>query len=428
METQVCGAEVRRIHVIYFLSRKGHIEHPHLIRVHHLSRNGVHLRDVKRWLSELRGKEMADAFAWSYKRRYKKGYVWQDLLDDDLITPISDNEYVLKGSEISFSNSSSRDDSLSQEQSPTTKEEISQQKEKEEEAEGPQETKLDEPGKAASPEMDRESLSFGSEKSTLTDDLSSTKLEDDNHEHHSRDRFKVEILHEEEDDKTEDHSFCVSSTPTPTATSSSKGNNVNTEEKVSTPDSVSSARSATFKRSKSYSNGASVLFRNLISCGAADTNDSALVTINKPNKSSQSSSLSKQNHHIGNELILTKGDKFGGSQRVFETSLNRQSQYASRRSFDGVRNPAKSKTEFNNQKAIPPFRPINGPQCSQCGKPFKPEKLHGHMKSCKGMKAMMAKCTRIPSAATFDDKCSERSSEFAFDNDSFSSYYLMRGQ
>ena len=33
-------------------------------------------------------------------RRYKNGYVWQDLLDDDLITPISDNEYVLKGSEI----------------------------------------------------------------------------------------------------------------------------------------------------------------------------------------------------------------------------------------------------------------------------------------------------------------------------------------
>lgn len=34
-------------------------------------------------------------------RRYKTGYVWQDLVDDDLITPISDNEYVLKGSEIS---------------------------------------------------------------------------------------------------------------------------------------------------------------------------------------------------------------------------------------------------------------------------------------------------------------------------------------
>lgn len=26
--------------------------------------------------------------------------------------------------------------------------------------------------------------------------------------------------------------------------------------------------------------------------------------------------------------------------------------------------------------------------CRQCGKPFKPEKLHAHMKSCKGMKAL----------------------------------------
>jgi hypothetical protein len=33
-------------------------------------------------------------------RKYKSGYVWQDLLDDDLITPISDNEYVLKGCDV----------------------------------------------------------------------------------------------------------------------------------------------------------------------------------------------------------------------------------------------------------------------------------------------------------------------------------------
>lgn len=36
-------------------------------------------------------------------RKYRTGYIWQDLLDDDLITPMSDNEYVLKGSEISSS-------------------------------------------------------------------------------------------------------------------------------------------------------------------------------------------------------------------------------------------------------------------------------------------------------------------------------------
>ncbi|PHT95156.1 hypothetical protein T459_03038 [Capsicum annuum] len=95
------GGEVRRLHIIYFLSRKGRIEHPHLIRVHHFSRNGIRLKDVKRWLGELRGKDMPESFAWSYKRKYKSGYVWQDLLDEDLITPISDNEYVLKGSEIS---------------------------------------------------------------------------------------------------------------------------------------------------------------------------------------------------------------------------------------------------------------------------------------------------------------------------------------
>ncbi|KAK8949282.1 hypothetical protein KSP39_PZI005132 [Platanthera zijinensis] len=61
-------AEVRKIHVVYYLSRNGKTEPPHLFRVHHSTRNGVHLRDVKRWLSELRGKEMPESFSWSYKR------------------------------------------------------------------------------------------------------------------------------------------------------------------------------------------------------------------------------------------------------------------------------------------------------------------------------------------------------------------------
>jgi hypothetical protein len=38
------GGEVRRIHLIYFLSHMGRVEHPHLIRVHHFNRNGVYLR------------------------------------------------------------------------------------------------------------------------------------------------------------------------------------------------------------------------------------------------------------------------------------------------------------------------------------------------------------------------------------------------
>ncbi|XP_057849406.2 protein SOSEKI 3 [Cryptomeria japonica] len=102
METKI--GEVRKVHVVYFLSRGGQVEHPHMIKVHPAVRNGVRLKDVKRWLSNLRGKDMPNSFAWSYKRRYKGGYVWQDLCDNDLITPICDSEYILKGCEILPSN------------------------------------------------------------------------------------------------------------------------------------------------------------------------------------------------------------------------------------------------------------------------------------------------------------------------------------
>ena len=51
-------------------------------------------------LGELRGKDMPEDFAWFYKKRYRAGYVWQDLLDDDFINHFFDNEYVLKGSQI----------------------------------------------------------------------------------------------------------------------------------------------------------------------------------------------------------------------------------------------------------------------------------------------------------------------------------------
>ena len=93
--------QFRKVNIVYFLSRNGTVEHHHLLRVHHHRSNGVHLRgqisflllfslfynflrflvlfllflgvfinvlDVKRWLGELRGKDMPDSFAWSYKR------------------------------------------------------------------------------------------------------------------------------------------------------------------------------------------------------------------------------------------------------------------------------------------------------------------------------------------------------------------------
>ncbi|PRQ54388.1 hypothetical protein RchiOBHm_Chr1g0313061 [Rosa chinensis] len=72
--------EIRRLNIIYFLCSLGRIDHPHLIRVHHLNRNGVFLRDIKRWLADLRGKDMPETFTWSYKRFKSILYIFNLLL------------------------------------------------------------------------------------------------------------------------------------------------------------------------------------------------------------------------------------------------------------------------------------------------------------------------------------------------------------
>lgn len=38
--------EVRKVNVVYFISREGKVEHPHLIRVHQFRGHGVHLRGI----------------------------------------------------------------------------------------------------------------------------------------------------------------------------------------------------------------------------------------------------------------------------------------------------------------------------------------------------------------------------------------------
>lgn len=44
MESNGGAGEVRRVRLVYFLSRSGHVDQPHLLSVHHISRNGVFLR------------------------------------------------------------------------------------------------------------------------------------------------------------------------------------------------------------------------------------------------------------------------------------------------------------------------------------------------------------------------------------------------
>ncbi|KAF5196384.1 Upstream of flc like [Thalictrum thalictroides] len=340
------GGEVRRIHIIYFLSRMGRIEHPHLIRVHHLSRNGIHLRDVKRWLTELRGKNMPDSFSWSYKRRYKSGYIWQDLMDDDLITPISDNEFVLKGSEIPTISIDSC----------TCGKKIVRNEGKPEQ--GPMKVSTDQ----------APSSHTSSTKTSQTDEDSGP-------------------LYSETSPSTEE-SFKTSAVFTPDASNFTKTHTtteieeveekcyLNIEEEVKK---VKEESKFNRKKSKSYSNKSSNVFRNLLNCGAVETNDSAMMMVAK------NGSYSPLNN---NSAEICRYEPFGGSERIFSSAAwNQQQAHYARASFSGGKSLKKT-NDFANQKNISAaYKPVREPHCSQCGKAFKPEKFPTHMKYCKGLKS-----------------------------------------
>ncbi|CAL4960560.1 unnamed protein product [Urochloa decumbens] len=88
-----------RAAVVYYLSRNGHLEHPHFMEVTLSCPDGLYLRDVIDRLDALRGKGMAHMYSWASKRSYRNGFVWHDLADDDYIHPVVGREYVLKGTE-----------------------------------------------------------------------------------------------------------------------------------------------------------------------------------------------------------------------------------------------------------------------------------------------------------------------------------------
>ncbi|WOK99794.1 hypothetical protein Cni_G08506 [Canna indica] len=90
----------RRVSVVYYLSKNGHLEHPHFIDIPLASPDGLFLKDVIDRLTALRGKGMAAMYSWSCKRGYKNGFVWHDIEEDDMILPSQGGEYVLKGSEL----------------------------------------------------------------------------------------------------------------------------------------------------------------------------------------------------------------------------------------------------------------------------------------------------------------------------------------
>ncbi|GFY94052.1 UPSTREAM OF FLC protein [Actinidia rufa] len=78
---------LRKVQVVYYLSRNGQLEHPHFMEVTHLPHQHLTLKDVMERLTVLRGKGMPSLYSWSCKRSYKNGYVWNDLAENDIIYP-----------------------------------------------------------------------------------------------------------------------------------------------------------------------------------------------------------------------------------------------------------------------------------------------------------------------------------------------------
>ncbi|GAV88063.1 DUF966 domain-containing protein [Cephalotus follicularis] len=98
--TQPRVKAIKRVQVVYYLTRNGQLEHPHYMEVTHFVNQPLRLKDVMDQLTVLRGKGMPSLYSWSYKRSYKNGYVWNDLADNDIICPTDGAEFVLKGSEL----------------------------------------------------------------------------------------------------------------------------------------------------------------------------------------------------------------------------------------------------------------------------------------------------------------------------------------
>uniref|UniRef100_A0A3N7FNI3 SOSEKI DIX-like domain-containing protein n=1 Tax=Populus trichocarpa TaxID=3694 RepID=A0A3N7FNI3_POPTR len=88
----------QKVGVVYYLTRNGQFEHPHFMEVPLSSPQGLQLKDVTDRLNHLRGRGMANMYSWSSKRRYKNGFVWQDLSETDYVQPCHGHEYILKGS------------------------------------------------------------------------------------------------------------------------------------------------------------------------------------------------------------------------------------------------------------------------------------------------------------------------------------------
>lgn len=168
-------------------------------------------------------------------------------------------------------------------------------------------------------EIIEESPPFGSETSTLTND--STKQDEEEH----LIAKNVEENQRENSNHAPFYSIFLNKNRNKIHEKKTKVENCN-----AVPD--SSSPKSTFSRSKSYSNNASIMLRNLITCGGVDTNDSGMVMVNRQsNKSCSNLDMSTYKPSRGNKMAeICRSEIVGGSERFSKVSCNQPQQNPSR--------------------------------------------------------------------------------------------------
>ncbi|TVU34907.1 hypothetical protein EJB05_16763 [Eragrostis curvula] len=375
------AGEVRRINVVYFLSRGGRSDHPHLFRVNqHYSRaGGVRLRDVKRWLSEIRGKDMPDNFSWSYKRKYKGGYVWQDLKDDDLITPISDNEYVLKGCDVrgtpphcvqapktttpsSPLDEKTRDDkdwktTCSDRADRPVEVVLTPDSDESSPKPPPPADDQDSPGSSGESAARRSTVLFKLEVSHSQD------LQGQNHHHHKQQQQQQEQRKEEPEVKAVVARAVARPAPEAEQLQGAvRGHAVAGGNK---------ARTMRVARK----------LHSIMTCGTADADDAAIRPVARRQQRSAAEAGGNDDGLPLPQTPTCPGIGMDGcGLRVSRKARLRKGGKEKQGKRDG------GKRDGPGGDA---HKPAALPRCSQCGKEFKPQELHSHMQSCRGLKERM---------------------------------------
>ncbi|CAO2166609.1 unnamed protein product [Urochloa humidicola] len=376
------AGEVRRINVVYFLSRGGRSEHPHLFRVNHLYRAGVRLRDVKRWLSELRGKDMPGNYSWSYKRKYKAGYVWQDLKDDDLITPVSDNEYVIKGCDV-------RGTPLPSVQAPRrtpSQAEKDQEEETLHNQDRPVEVVLTPDSDESSPksppppaDQDSPGGCDSARRGTLPFKAEEPQGVREQTQHQQQEVvIKIEVSRSHELRDREQKQQEEVEAEKPPATSPEKAVVPAAPREQPQPQGAGGVRSHALGHQPALRRmRVARALHSMLTCGTADADDAALRPLaRRQHRSAADAGAGDDWPHTP-----TCPGMDGCGLRVSRKARSRRGGKEKQGKRDG------------RERERDAHKPATLPRCSQCGKEFKPQELHAHMQSCRGFKERMRSST-----------------------------------